>query len=186
MATPTADRTDSARAPGKRPAGVVVRYRWPRRRWLRWTLLTIGSLSLLGLIFCTYLWISYAHLIDARLGLESQPIPRIFGQPFEIQPGRALTVAQLVQRLNDVGYAQRPKAAAPGEFSVAANSVIIVTRPAEKVASRVVRVDFTADRIPVIRRLLDAANKPVDHLTLEAPLLAPSHRARSGGKFRWR
>jgi transcription-repair coupling factor (superfamily II helicase) len=47
-------------------------------------------------------------------------VPRIFGRPFELKPGQGLSLAQLVQRLNDVGYAERPKAAAAGEFSVAA------------------------------------------------------------------
>jgi len=134
--------------------------------------MTMGGLSLATLLIGTYFWISYSHLIDARLSLESQPIPRIFGQPFEIQPGRGLTQAQLVQRLNDVGYAQRPKAAAPGEFSLAPNSVLLVTRPTDKVEARAVRVDFTTDRAPTVRRIVDAANKPVDRITLEAPLLA--------------
>lgn len=173
MALPPGDPS-GGRAP--RPAttarGVRVRYRWPRRRWLRWTLLTLGGLSVIGAITLTYLWISYAHLIDARLAVESQPIPRIFGQPFDIQTGHPLTQSQLVQRLNDVGYAQRPKAAQPGEFSLSPNSVQLITRPAEKAEPRTYRVDFTADRIPVVRRILDVQNKPVDHVTLEAPLLA--------------
>src|SRR5580765_3644891 len=173
MALPPAD--GSGRAAPKSPAtsrGVRVRYRWPQRRWLRWTAIGLGSMAILGTLFGTYFWISYGHMIDARLNLESQPIPRIFGRPFEIQPGRPLTQTQLVQRLNDVGYAQRPKAALPGEFSLAPGSVLLVTRPADKVEARVVKVEFTADRAPVVKRMVDAANKPVDHLTLEAPLLA--------------
>jgi len=63
-----------------------------------------------GVITACYLWVSYGRMIDARLGGEQRAIPRIFGRPFEMRPGRALEPGQLVQRLNDVGYAERPKA----------------------------------------------------------------------------
>src|SRR5436190_24385093 len=126
--------------------GVRVRYSWPQRRWLRWTAIALGSMAIVGVLGGTYLWISYGHMIDERLNLESQPIPRIFGRPFEIQPGRPLSQAQLVQRLNDVGYAQRPKATLPGEFSLTPGSVLLVTRPTGKEEPRIIKVDFTADR----------------------------------------
>ena len=57
-------------------------------------------------------------MIDARLAGEQRPVPRIFGRPFELKPGLGLSQAQLVQRLNDVGYAERRDAEAPGEFGV--------------------------------------------------------------------
>ena len=119
-----------------------------------------------------YFWIRVGHQIDARLAGDALPIPRIFGQPFEIYPGRGLQPAQLVQRLNDVGYAQRPKAEQPGEFSLGPNAVLIVTRPTEKIPSQTVRVDFTTGPSAVIRRMVTPPNKPVDRVTLEAPLLA--------------
>jgi len=152
--------------------GVKVRLRWPRRRWVRYALIVVGVPGVVGLLAAVYLWVSYGRMIDERLGGEARPIPRIFGRPFEIQPGRALSPTELVQRLNDVGYAQRPKAAAPGEFSVAANSVLLVTRAAEQSPARAVRVDFSPGRSPVIRRIVDASNKAVSEVTLEAPLLA--------------
>jgi penicillin-binding protein 1B len=119
-----------------------------------------------------YFWIRVGHQIDARLAGDALPIPRIFGQPFEIYPGRGLQPAQLVQRLNDVGYAQRPKAEQPGEFSLSPNAVLIVTRPAEKIPSQTVRVDFTTGASAVIRRMVTPPNKPVTRVILEAPLLA--------------
>ena len=173
MAGPYRDRIVRP-APRRSPAarGVTFRVRWPRRRWVRYTLIGLGVPCVLGFFVATYLWVSFGRQIDDRLGGEARPIPRIFGRPFEIRPGRGLSPAQLVQRLNDVGYAQRPKAELPGEFSLAANSVLLVTRPAEKIAARPVRVDFTAGKSPVIRRIVDASNKAVAEVTLEAPLLA--------------
>jgi hypothetical protein len=108
--------------PPRRPAKGAVRLRvwWPKRRWVRITALVIGIPMVVGVITACYLWVSYGRMIDARLGGEQRAIPRIFGRPFEMRPGRALEPGQLVQRLNDVGYAERPKATQPGEFSVAA------------------------------------------------------------------
>jgi hypothetical protein len=167
---PKAAPTASGKAAPRR--GVKVRIQMPRRRWVRRLLIAFGIASVLVLLLGTFFWVRVAHQIDARLAGEARPIPRIFGQPFEIYPGRGLAPAQLVQRLNDVGYAQRPKVEVPGEFSVAANSVTIMTRAADKVEPKTVRVDFTPGSAPVIRRMIGAANKPVSKITLEAPLLA--------------
>jgi penicillin-binding protein 1B len=119
-----------------------------------------------------YFWASYARLIDARLGGEARAVPRIFGRPFELVAGRGLSVDQFVQRLNDVGYAQRPKAAQPGEFAVQPASVTVVTRAADRTPSRAVRVDFTRGASPVVTRIVDASGRPAAPLVLEAPLLA--------------
>lgn len=154
----------------------------PTRRWVRVAMLVGGIPVALGLLLTAYFWITYGRMIDARLGGEQRPIPRIFARPFELRAGRGLSPALLVQRLNDVGYAERPKATLPGEFSLGApTSVLLVTRPADKTPSRTVTVDFTGANSPVIRRLVDGANKPLVQVTLEAPLLtalAPGQKRR--------
>ena len=61
--------------------GVKLRVRWPRRRWVRYTLIGFGVPCLIGLFVGTYLWVSYGRMIDERLGGEARPIPRIFGRP---------------------------------------------------------------------------------------------------------
>src|SRR6478672_2701370 len=119
-----------------------------RRRifWPRWTrkalLVGLGLFSILA-VFAVYFWISYAHLIDAKLVGEQRPIPRIFGRAFELRAGAPLTPAQLVQRLNDVGYAERPKPEQPGEFNLTGTTVLLVprTNPAQA-KPKPVRVDF--------------------------------------------
>src|SRR5262249_36902229 len=103
---------NSARKPAWR-----VRRRWFWPRWARMALLFGGVLFLMLGAMSVYFWISYSHLIDAKLAGEQRPIPRIYGRPYELRTGAPLAPAQLVQRLNDVGYAERPKAEQPGEFT---------------------------------------------------------------------
>ncbi len=75
------------------------------------------------------------------------------GAPFELRPGHGLSQAQLVQRLNDVGYAERPTPTAPGEFGVSNTTVTVVPRNPERGQAALVRVDFAR------------ANSTVDHAT---------------------
>ncbi len=132
----------------------------------------MAGTTLVVLLTGVYFWISYGRLIDSKLSTEQRPMPRIFGRPFEIRPGRGLAPAQLVQRLNDVGYAEREKPERPGEFSVGAGFVLVAPRIAEKDRVRVIRVDFSKSASPVVSKLTEVGGKPIDRVTLEAPLLA--------------
>ena len=166
----------------QRPKG-GFRLRWPvpKRRWVRILFWVVGVPGLLGLCLAVYFWVSYGRMIDARFGGEQRAVPRIFGQPFELKLGRGLTPEQLVQRLNDVGYAERPKASQPGEFTLAPGTITLITRAAENVPSQTVRVAFTSGSSPIIRRMTDAAGKAINEVTLEAPLLtalAPGQKRR--------
>ncbi len=144
-------------------------------------LVGFGVPALLVFVTAVYFWISYGRLIDARLGGEQRSIPRIFGRPFDIRPGRALTLEQLRQRLNEVGYAEREKATRPGEFSVGGTAVIVAPRTGEADRVRLVRVDLSRGQSPVVARLSEVGGRDVDRLTLEPPLLAtlaPGQRRR--------
>jgi penicillin-binding protein 1B len=132
-----------------------------------------------------YYYVTFARLIDERLQGERQRVlPRVFARPLELRRGQALTDRQLVDRLNDLGYAERPNADKPGEFSVGDGSVLIVPRgPA--LNGRVVRVVFrppTPPARPSSRRppapppanrvqRLELGTKPTERLVLETPLL---------------
>jgi penicillin-binding protein 1B len=159
--------------PSPRPAirgGLIERLGPVRRRQLKLLLRALAVVAGICLVIAAGFWIHYARLIDARLAGEERPVPRIFGRPFEIRAGTPITPTQLEQRLNDVGYAKRPKAEAPGEFAVAATAVTIVARPVAGVPERPLRVEFAKGNARVAK-ILDAANKPVEEITLEAPLL---------------
>ena len=45
-------------------------------------------------------------------------LPRVFARPLELRRGQSLTDRQLVDRLNDLGYAQRLDGEKPGEFAL--------------------------------------------------------------------
>lgn len=139
-----------------------------KRSW-RKGLLIAGIPVVLGLMFVGYLWTKYATLIDQRLGGEQRVAPRIFGRAFELHPGQGLTVAQLEQRLNDVGYAARTVVAGPGEFSVGSGVVVLRARADD---AAIVRVEFSKGTPQIVTTLVNqATGRPVPGLTLEAPML---------------
>ncbi len=180
-AAPVPPRRSPSRNPTRNAGRGRFRLGLPRRRWLRRLTIGAGAVAIVGLATATYFWITYGRMIDARFGGEQAAVPRIFGRPFEIRQGRALEPAQLVRRLNDVGYAQREKAAQPAEFSLASGVVTLVTRGSERTPAQTIRVAFTTGATPMVRRITDEAGKPVAQVTLEAPLLtalAPGQKRR--------
>jgi penicillin-binding protein 1B len=122
--------------------------------------------------FLVTAWIRYGRLIDAGLAGVQRPAPRVFGRPFELRVGTPLTPAQLGVRLDDIGYASRPKAEHPGEFAIAGQAVHLVTRPTAERPSQSVRVDFSRSTAPVVAKLTDAQGRAAPAIMLEAPLLA--------------
>jgi penicillin-binding protein 1B len=153
----------------------------PQRRWMRFALIFVGVPALALFIVGAYYWVSFGRLIDAKLGGDQRPVPRIFGRAFEIRAGRGLSLEQLRQRLNEVGYAEREKAAGAGEFSVSGNSVTLAPRTADTERVRLVRVDIARGPSPVVTRVSEVGGKEVERVTLEPPLLAtlaPGQRRR--------
>ena len=84
-------------------------------------------LSVPTVILCfaaTYYAVSFGRLIDARLhGERDTTLPRVFARPLELRRGQSLTDRQLIDRLNDLGYAHREHVERPGEFAVGAGAV---------------------------------------------------------------
>ncbi|MGE5244519.1 MAG: PBP1A family penicillin-binding protein [Betaproteobacteria bacterium] len=156
-----------------------------RARWFR-IAAAVAAVPLVVLCFALgYYYVSFAHLIDARLhGERDRVFPRVFARPLRIRQGQSLTDEQLVDQLNDLGYAERPHAAAPGEFAVGDGSVVIRPRAAE-LKGELVRVVFRPPtpavrrasrrvRAPAadhVRRLL-LGSRPSAALTLDSPILA--------------
>ncbi len=135
----------SARPKKKRSTPARTRIRvvalW-RKRWVRWTAVAIAVPTLALCLVATYYYISFARLIDARLhGERDRVLPRVYARPLELRRGQSMTDRQLIDRLNDLGYAQRARVEKPGEFSVAGGSVSILPRSAA-LKGKVVRVLF--------------------------------------------
>jgi penicillin-binding protein 1B len=174
----------------KRPANGGWRIRLPRWRWPSLLLpyrrpLTIGLIvtGVLAAGTLTYLYVSYSRIIEARLhGERDRAVPRVFARPLTLQTGQNLTQAELVARLNDVGYAQRSRVERTGEFAIERNTVVILSRGGDQ-AGRPVTVAFPDP--PVVRKKtakppppppariasIRGAGKSLDRVVLDAPLL---------------
>jgi penicillin-binding protein 1B len=138
-------------------------------------------LSVVCLSTAAYFWVSYGRMIEARIVGDQGPVPRIFGRPLELRPGQGLSGTQLIQRLNDVGYAQRDVPSAAGEFGVRDTSVEIVPLATNEWAPARFRVDYARANAAVISRLTTDGRDRLDRVVLEAPLLAalaPGERRR--------
>ncbi|MDQ3486971.1 MAG: PBP1A family penicillin-binding protein [Acidobacteriota bacterium] len=163
--------TKPKRPAAKRPAG-----KRRRRGWKFYTLLAIGIPCLLLMGVTTYYYITLASLIDARLHGEFQRAdPRVFARPFEVRRGQSVTPRQLVDRLNDLGYAQRTRADLPGEFTVGRDTVVIIPRDGES-KGKPATVHFVAaakDKEPQGIAYIEPAGggKKWDSLELETPMI---------------
>ncbi|HKB13138.1 MAG TPA: PBP1A family penicillin-binding protein [Vicinamibacterales bacterium] len=172
-----------------RTTTAIVRIRiaamW-RKRWVRLAALALAIPTVLFFFVVTYSYVRFAHLIDARLHGERETVfPRILARPLELRRGQSMTERQLIDRLNDLGYAHRDHAEKPGEFAVGTGAVAIVPR-APELKRQVVRVVFQRQTAAEVRQAsrrqapartpdrvqrLELATKPSERLTLDAPVL---------------
>jgi penicillin-binding protein 1B len=163
-----------ARTPAASPARGSLSSRirdWIRRpkpQWFRISAWILAGSTILLILVVGIFWVRYARIIDAKLGTEQRPVPRVYARPFELRAGRGLTPRQLEDRLNDIGYVKREKATEPGEFTAAGAVVTLITRETDTAPAVAVRADFGKG---VLARLT-SGGKPLPAVTLEAPLLA--------------
>ncbi len=157
-----------------------------RRRWRRILLFGVGIPAAILLVVAAYYYVSFARIIDERLhGERMRTLPRVFARPVEIRRGQLLSEQQLVDRLNDLGYAERPQAAQPGEFSIGDKWLALIAR-AGSAEGRVVRVTFNpaiaglvpptrADGRPeissAVAKIEIAGGGAVESVKLDAPLV---------------
>jgi penicillin-binding protein 1B len=157
---------------------------WWRKPWVR---VAAGALLACAAGLCvatTYYYVSFARIIDQRLhGERDRVLPRVLARPLEIRKGQAMSNRQLIDRLNELGYAQRATVEKPGEFTDTGAAVSIMPRGPEA-RGGVVRIGFdlrpatnakNPKRPPrmsdhVVR--VERGTKETDHLTLDAPVLA--------------
>ena len=82
----------------------------------------------------TYYYVSFSRLIDQRLhGERDRVLPRVFARPLEIRRGQSMSNRQLIDRLNELGYAQRAAVEKPGEFTDTASGSCRSCRAAPEV-----------------------------------------------------
>lgn len=159
---------------------------WWGLRWVRLTALALAVPLVLIAVATGYYYVSFARLLDARLhGERATVFPQVFARPLELRRGQSLTEAQLVDRLNDLGYAQRTTFEKPGEFVIGSGDVTIMPRGAE-FKGQSVRVVFQRPTAPAragARRparpappadrvlALDRNSRPTERLTLDRSVL---------------
>ncbi len=151
-----------------------------RRRWLGALAVLLLLALLAGAGVLAYFYVTFSHLIDARLndGLERVE-PRVFARPFVLRKGQAISQPELIDRLNDLGYAHRPRAEAPGQFAVGEHAVALMARGGERhgQAIRVVfrgpvrRASTTLPPASQIEALEVVGRGAVDSVSVEPPLL---------------
>src|SRR5688572_19721625 len=128
-----------------------------RKRWVRLTALAMSVPLVLAFFLTGYYYVRFAQLLDDRLhGTRQRVFPRVFARPLELRRGQSMTEVQLVDRLNDLGYAQRPAAERPGEFALGDGAITIRAR-ATDLRGKTVRVTF---RAPTPTAKVPAAKKP--------------------------
>ena len=172
-----------AKTPPAKPAGSTPK----KRRLKRWIALIIGVPLLVGLAVTGYYYVTFARLIDERLhGERVRTIPKVYARAFEIRRGQWLSGQQIVDRLNDLGYAERAKAEKPGEFSRIDNLLTLLPRGGDQ-PGRTIRITFRAlgprdagpigsdgKPIPttVIEKMEVVGARPIEAVKLEQPLMS--------------
>src|SRR3954469_13079781 len=156
-----------------------------RKKWVRLAALAVGIPTVVLCFAAAYSYVRFAHLIDARLHGERETVfPRILARPLELRRGQSLTERQLIDRLNDLGYAHRDHVEKPGEFAIGNGAVAIMPR-APELKRQVVRVVFqrpapevknASRRQPPTKppdrvQRLELGTKPSERLMLDAPVL---------------
>jgi penicillin-binding protein 1B len=113
-------------------------------RWWKAAAVLVGLPAAAAAAVFAYSYLRFAGIIDERLhGHREHWLPRIYGRPLELRRGQWLSECELVERLNDIGYAERDAPARPGEFSAAARLVTFIPRSGDE-AGQPVRAHFTA------------------------------------------
>jgi penicillin-binding protein 1B len=171
----TPKRQPAKAGPAKRP--------WRRRRWWLILAIVVGLPALIATAMLGYTYARFSSIIDARLhGQRERLLPRIYGRPMELRRGQALSRRQLVDRLNDLGYAERSRPEKPGEFTVAENTVSFRPRSGDG-SGRLIRATFNTPHalkpgtpmppsgIDRLERLDVVGGRGRESVRLETPLL---------------
>src|SRR5688500_7805870 len=161
-------------------------------RAVKYTFIAVAALFVISCVLGGYYFIAFSRLIDARLhGERDRVLPRVFARPLEIRRGDNVSQKELLDRLNDLGYAQRTQAQTPGEFAVNGALVSVVPRagahtgktlivsfqrsaPPQRRAGRARPVQTISNRI----ESLTVGKQAVSRVTMDAPMLTALIHAR--------
>ena len=117
-----------------------------QRRWSRYLLYAVACIAAGAVTGLSYTYLSFSKMIDARLhGERERTLPRVYARPAEFRRGQGLSQQDLIVRLNDLGYADRPAVKQAGEFSGYRNVITLVPRGGE-LAGKTIKLTFPAGK----------------------------------------
>jgi hypothetical protein len=114
-------------------------------------------------------------MIDARMAGEFERTdPRIFARPLTIYRGQRITQQMMIDRLNDLGYAQRAGAEQPGEFAIGRDALVVIPRSGDH-AGKTIRFAFLpptkAGAGPLQSIEIYPKKQRIESVAMDAPLL---------------
>ncbi len=147
------------------------------RRWKLYTLVALAGPCIVLAFVLGYYYVVFSRMIDARIHGDMQRVdPRVFARPFEVHRGQSVSPRQLVDRLNELGYANRARAEQPGEFTIGRDALVIIPREGDR-RGQTLRVVFgvrsakTKEMTAIDHIEIPGGKKRIDALTLDAPLV---------------
>ena len=135
----------------------------------------VGIPLVAGSALLSYYYVTFSRLVDARMhGEFERTDPRIFARPLTIHRGQRITEPQMIDRLNDLGYAQRARADQAGEFAIGQNALAVVPRSGDR-AGQTIRFAFAppskAGPGPLVSIQAFPKKQMIESVVMDAPLL---------------
>jgi penicillin-binding protein 1B len=167
----TVPQSKAAAQPRSRSPLAFVR----ARRWRLYLFLAVAIPLLVGSAVVGYYYVTFSRMIDARMhGEFERTDPRIFARPLTIRRGQRTTEAEMIDRLNDLGYAQRPRVEQAGQFAIGRDALAVIPRGGDH-RGETIRFTFApggkAGPGPLRSIELFPKKRSLDAIALDAPLL---------------
>jgi penicillin-binding protein 1B len=147
------------------------------RHWKLYVLVALSGPLVVFLGVLGYYYVVFSRMIDARIHGEMQRVdPRVFARPFEVRKGQSVSPRQLVDRLNELGYANRAQSGQPGEFTVGRDAIVLVPRDGDR-KGETVRIVFgqrsakTKETTAIDHLEIVGQKARPEQLTLDPPLI---------------
>ena len=147
------------------------------RHWKLYALVALAGPLVVFLGVLGYYYVVFSRMIDARIHGELQRVdPRVFARPFEVRRGQSVSPRQLVDRLNELGYANRPQSGQPGEFTVGRDAIVLIPRDGDR-KGQTVRIVFgmrsakTKETSAIDHLEIEGQKSRPEQLTLDPPLI---------------
>ena len=147
------------------------------KRWKLYALVALSGPLVVFLGVLGYYYVVFSRMIDARLHGDMQRVdPRVFARPFEVRKGQSVSPRQLVDRLNELGYANRAQSGQPGEFTIGRDAIVLVPRDGDR-KGQTVRIVFgmrsakTKETTAIDHLEIVGEKARPEQLTLDPPLI---------------